>query len=245
MNDLAGRTVLITRAEEDAQKWAAQLAARGARAVVFPCIAGEAMRDENTAQELGAALDGADWLVLTSVRGVHGVAELVGARRAADVALAVVGEATAAAARRVLGRVDLVAPDGTSRSLGEALARTLRDELRTESARVVAAGAESAREDLEEALSPLGVRVQRVAVYRTVPAPPQEPREDIAALGIDTIFLASPSAVTGLLARAVVPDGVHIITIGPTTSEAARDAGLTVHGEAAGRGLEAMIEAMP
>ena len=51
--------------------------------------------------------------------------------------------------------------------------------------------------------------------------------------------------VTGLLARAVVPAAAHIITIGPSTSAAARDAGLTVHGEAAGRGLEAMIEAMP
>jgi len=111
--------------------------------------------------------------------------------------------------------------------------------------RVVAVGAESPRLDLEKALEPLGVQIVRVAVYRTIPAPVQEPREDLGALGVDTIFLASPSAVTGLLARARVPGDAHIITIGPSTSEAARDAGLDVAGEAAGRGLEAMIEAMP
>jgi uroporphyrinogen-III synthase len=41
-----------------------------------------------------------------------------------------------------------------------------------------------------------------------------------------------------------VPGAAHIITIGPSTSAAARDAGLAVHGEAAARSLEAMIEAM-
>jgi uroporphyrinogen-III synthase len=240
-----GRCILVTRGEEDSQRWVAELAARGLRAQAFPCIASETIRDSETAGQLGAALDEADWLVFTSVRGVHGVAEMVGARRVADVSVAVVGETTAAAARQAFGRVDLVAPDGTAASLGEALARVLRDSLRADSTRVVAAGAETSKRDLDDALAPLGVQVRRIAVYRTVPAPLQEPREDLGARGIDTIFLASPSAVAGLLARAAVPATARIITIGPSTSAAARDAGLAVHGEAAARSLEAMIEAMP
>ncbi|MGD8815756.1 MAG: uroporphyrinogen-III synthase [Acidobacteriota bacterium] len=239
-----GRCILVTRGEEDSQKWVAELAARGLRALAFPCIASETIRDAQTAEQLGAALDEADWLVLTSVRGVRGVAELVGARRAGKVSIAAVSETTAAAARQAFGHVDLTAPDGTAASLGEALAGVLRDSSRGAAFRVVAAGAETPRRDLEDALMPLGVQVQRIAVYRTVPAPLQEPREDLGARGIDTVFLASPSAVTGLLARAVVPGAAHIITIGPSTSAAARDAGLAVHGEAAARSLEAMIEAM-
>lgn len=245
MGDTRGRTVLVTRSADDAQKWAAELSARGARAVVFPCIASEPIRDPDTAAALDDALEGADWLVFTSVRGVHGAAELVGVRRAGSTNIAVVGDATESAARRTLGRVDLVASDSTARSLGVDLARRIRDSLRAESTRVVAAGAESPRPDLEEALEPLGVHVHRIAVYRTVPAPVQQPPEDLGALGVDTIFLASPSAVTGLLARASVPTAARIITIGPSTSEAARNAGLRVDGEAVGRGLEAMIEAMP
>ena len=245
MADVRGRTILVTRSSEDADPWAAELATRGARAIVFPCIACEPLRDPETAATLGSAVDEADWLALTSVRGAHGVAELVGARRVERVKIAVVGEATAEAARRALGHVDLIAPERTSRSLGARLAREIRDSLRPDSTLVVAAGAESARRDLEEALDPLGVQFQRVAVYRTVPAPVQQPREDLEALGVDTIFLASPSAVTGLMARATVPKDARIVTIGPSTSAAVRDAGLRVDGEAVGRGLEAMIEATP
>ena len=245
MGDVRGRTILVTRSAEDAQAWATELTGRDARAVVFPCIACEPIRDAETAAALDDVLEGADWLVLSSVRGVHGVAELVGARRAESTNIAVVGDATESAARHTLGRVDLVASDRTARSLGADLARWIRDSLRGDSTRLVAAGAERPRLDLEETLEPLGVYVHRIAVYRTVPAPVQQPPEDLGALGVDTIFLASPSAVTGLLARASVPAAARIITIGPSTSEAARDAGLRVDGEAVGRGLEAMIEATP
>ena len=245
MRSLSGRIILVTRSAEEAPVWAAELSGRGATTVVFPCITRRPIRDPDTAAMLATALESADWLVLTSVHGAHGVAELVGTRRVADARVAVVGEATARAARQVLGRVDLVAPNGTGLSLGEGLARRIRDTLGTHSTRVVAAGAENARLDLEEALAPLGVEVQRIPVYRTVPAAAQEPREDLVVLGVDTIFLASPSAVAGLLARAVVPDDARIITIGPSTSEAVRDAGLRVDGEAATRSLEGMIEAMP
>lgn len=245
MADVRGCTILVTRGSEDAPAWASELSARGARAVVFPCIACEPIRDTETAAALGAAIDAADWLVLSSVRGVHGVAELVGARRAGSTNIGVVGEATETAARDALGRVDLVASERTARSLGTDLARRIRDSLRAESTMVLTAGAETPRRDLEEVLEPMGVTVRRIAVYRTVPSPAQQPLEDLAALGVDTIFLASPSAVTGLLARARVPGAARIITIGPSTSEAARDAGLRVDAEAAGRGLEAMIEATP
>jgi uroporphyrinogen-III synthase len=260
--DLAGRTILVTRAAADAEAWAERLRARGARAVVLPCIHSETLPDGGTAAALRTALDGAGWLALTSARGVYAVAELVGLPAVAAVAVAAVGEATAAAARAALGRVDLVAPGGTGASLAAELARRIRAarhngpslqpaqaarslQAEPSAPRVVAAGAEGARRDLEEALAPFGITVQRFAVYRVVPASPREPREELAARGIDTILLASPSAVTGLLARAVVPAGARIITIGTTTSAAVRAAGLPVHGEAAGRSLEAMIEAIP
>ena len=248
MDNIDGLTVLLTRAREDAAAWAEGLAARGARAVVFPCIEPQPIRDEATAAALTAALRRADWLVLSSVRGVHGVAELSGSRSVADVSIATVGKATAATANRELGRVDLVAPGGTARDLAETLAHRLAEQSRRgagQSIRVVAAGAQSSRRDLEEVLEPLGVEVSRVAVYRTAVARGKGRRESIASMGIDAIFLASPSAVSGLLARARVPEGVGIITIGPSTTRAARKAGLRVDGEACRRDLEGMIEAIP
>ena len=87
--------------------------------------------------------------------------------------------------------------------------------------------------------------MSHIAVYRTLVAQAEEPRGDITNMDVDTIFLASPSAVAGLLARTHVPKNVQIITIGPSTTLAAHEAGLHVDGEAAGRDLEGMIEAIP
>jgi uroporphyrinogen-III synthase len=290
MGEAAGRTVLITRSAEDCEAWAADLSRRGARPLVFPCIGCEPIRDAGTARSLREGLRGADWLALTSARGAEAVAALAAELLPLRLPIAVVGDKTAAAARELLGRVDLVAAGGTARSLaGDLAARWRRDRsapLRGFSPRAPAApargqrdgdarlrlpapraptmplipggrqdgdaplrllvaGAERGRRDIEEELAATDAEVTCVAVYRTVPAPAQEPLEDLAALGVDTIFLASPSAVAGLLARARVPDGAAVITIGPTTSEAARARGLRVAGEAAGRGLQAMIEAIP
>ncbi len=248
MTDIDGLTVLLTRARDDADAWAEGLAARGARAVVFPCIEIQPIRDDATTDALITALDRADWLVLSSVRGVHGVAEIAGSASVTDVSVAAVGKATAAAAERELGRVDLVAPGGTGRDLAEALAHRIAQLPPGEeghSVRVVAAGAEKPRRDLEEVLEPPGFEVLRVAVYRTVIAQGEAQRKSIASMGIDAIFLASPSAVSGLLAQAHVPEHVDIITIGPSTTRAAREAGLRVDAEASRRDLEGMIEAIP
>jgi uroporphyrinogen-III synthase len=212
--------------------------------VIFPCIEGQSIRDEATASKLIATLGEAEWLVVSSVRGVHGVAALAGPRAVANISIAAVGKTTAAAAERALGHVDLVAEGGTVRTLAERLAECFTNEV-SRSVRVVTAGAEKPNRDLDEVLEPLGIEVAHIAVYRTLVARTEEPREDIANMNVDAIFLASPSAVVGLLARVHVPKNVQIITIGPSTTRAAQEAGLCVDGEATVRDLKGMIEAIP
>jgi len=239
---LLNRTVLVTRAEEDAPAWVAALEARGARVSVLPCIRCEPIRDAETASRLRAALETADWLVLTSRRGVEAAAEIAGGAVSEErpYRIAVVGPATESEAVRRFGRVDLTAAQGT----GASLAREL--ESRPEGGgrrRIVVAAADRARRHLEEALEPAGHEVVRVAVYRTVPAPPRTPRVDLDALGVDTILLASPSAVEGLLHQAAFSkERTAIISIGPSTTEAARAAGLEVTGEADRPTLEGLFE---
>ncbi len=194
----------------------------------------------------GARRHGARWLALTSRRGVEAVARLAPGGVPAGVAIAAVGPATAEAARALLGRCDLVAAEGT----GAALAEALRDALDSGAPgatppKVAIAAADRAERHLERALEPAGVTVARVAVYRTVPAPPETPRVALDALGVDTILLASPSAVAGLVHRAVVPGGAAVVTIGPSTTEAARAHGLLVRAEARRPGLEGILEVIP
>ena len=245
MGKIAGRTVLVTRSAADSVAWAEDLADRGACPVVFPCIGQESIRDPATAAALGEALATADSLALTSVRGVAGAEELIAAPLPTRICVATVGHKTAAAATSAFGRVDLVAPGATGRSLAESLQAHFATRASAPLRKVVAAGAEGSRRDLEEVLEPAGVEVVRIPVYRTIPAAAESPRQDLTALQVDTIFLASPSAVVGLVARADVPNDVRVITIGPSTTAAARQAGLHVDGEATGRGLDALIEALP
>ena len=81
-------------------------------------------------------------------------------------------------------------------------------------------------------------------MYRTRPAPEQRPRQALSALGADCVFLASPSAVTGFVHRVRLDTAPEVFTIGPSTTEAARAAGLEVAAEAPRPGLQGVLEAM-
>jgi len=240
---LAGRRILVTRAREDAERWAERLSGLGARPVVLPCIVSEPIVDEQTAQALRGAAADASWLVVTSARGAEAVARLLGGPLPAHVRVAAVGPATARAASELLGRVDLVAHAATSGALGGELA-ALERAAPASRRRVLVAGAAGGREDAETALAAAGIPARRIDVYRTTPAPPLRERRQLAREGIDDVLLASPSAVQGLVNTAVLPDRARVITIGPTTTAAAAAAGLHVAAEARQPNLEGMLEAM-
>lgn len=238
---LTGRRILVTRALEDARVWAEQLAARGADAVILPCIHAEIFEDALTREMLSSALRDAAWLCVSSPRGVEAVARF-GLPPAAALRIAAVGEATASAARTLLAREPFVASGGTSRALGAELASLLGAAV--SSTRIVVAAAAGGRSDAEIALAREGALVTRVNVYRTVPASRGDTLRDLTAEHIDDVLLASPSAVAGLLNQASVPANARIFAIGPTTSAAIVAAGLSVTGEAARPDFESLLEAM-
>jgi uroporphyrinogen-III synthase len=250
--ELAGRRILVTRAADDADHWAARLAAVGALPVTLPCLICEPITDDATVRRLRDAINEADWLLLTSARGAHAVARLLRGgpagrtptRVPTQLRIAAVGPATARAATRRLGRVDLVAGENTAKGLADELAATIRDAPPTRPVRVVIAAAAGGRDDAAAVLGAAGVAVLQVAVYRTVPAPAVRNKRDLAADGVEIVLLASPSAVTGLLRLVVLPTSARIITIGPTTSTAATAAGLVVAGEAKRPTFEGILEAI-
>jgi uroporphyrinogen-III synthase len=239
---LKGRRVLVTRSEEDSAEWAAELSACGAEPLILPCIHSERIDTPAVREAVGAALATADWLVLTSRRGVDAVAALTGAGVAKPVRcrVAAVGDTTAAAARALLGRCDFVG-EGTGARLAAGLVAAAHVGAGTSVAIAVAANAASA---LEQGLRSAGATCTRIDVYRTVPAPPLAAKHALSALGADNILLASPSAVCGLVNQVVLDVPVGIYTLGPSTTAAARAAGLTVTAEARAPSLEGLLEAM-
>jgi uroporphyrinogen-III synthase len=256
---LAGARVLITRSEDDSAEWAEELERRGARPVLLPCIRSEPIDTPELRAALSAAVAVADWLVLTSRRGVEACARLLatpaGPRRGASPAaphaatrvplpartrVATVGAATADAARTLLGRVDLLG-GGNAAALGAALTSDGRI---AAGARVVLALAANARDELEQRLASAGARCTRFDVYRTIPAPPAASKRALSSLGAERVVLASPSAASGFVHQVDLDVPVAIYTIGPSTTAAARALGLDVTAEAREPSLEGILEAM-
>jgi uroporphyrinogen-III synthase len=241
---VAGRRVLVTRAREDAQQWASELSSLGALPTVFPCVFHEFIDDAKTASRLREALAEAEWLVLASARGAAAIARMLRAPLPAHVRIAAVGPATERAARENIGPVALMPSENTAAGLGRALAERCTPELGAPACRVVMAGARGGRNEAEWALRDAGVSVTRVDVYCTTPIPRVIRKRDFVAEPVDDVLLASPSAVTGLMNGAIIPSDVRVITIGPTTSDAVRSAGLRVFAEARYPTFHGMLEVM-
>ena len=147
-----------------------------------------------------------DWVIVTSA---NGAAEL-GARHSGAVPrVAAVGDLTAAALEEKGIAVEFVPTLASQEGLLAELPRPV--------GRALFVGAEGARRLLADEL-PADFR----AVYRTVELRPVPPDGDL-------VLLASPSAAT---AWAKLGSTLPAITIGPQTTAAALDAGLTVVAEA-------------
>lgn len=242
MRDLGGLRVLVTRSPEGCRAWARDIEAARGRAVQLPCIRAEVLGTSAVRNALRTAVRRADWIAFSSPRGVRAAAAVLSGIPE-GVRVAAVGPATAVACEESLGRVDLIAPEGTASSMAAALLTRVGGPGTT--AGIVSVAAAGGRHDLEEALERAGVPVQRIEVYRTVWEPDAGAERRSLGGEVDVVLLASPSAVRGLLARADLDDTVHVITIGPSTSAAARESGLRVTAEASERSLNGMLEAIP
>jgi uroporphyrinogen-III synthase len=233
---LTGKRILLTRSAEDCLEWAEKLTQSGATAVALPCITTELIDTPELRTKLAAAVAETDWVVFTSRRGVEAFGTLYPGALG-SVRVAVVGATTGEVARERLGRVDLVGRGGAARLATTMLAEgVLHGE-----PRMLLALAENAEDLLDRALQG-PARCTRFDVYRTLPAPRLGAKRAISSLGADNVFFASPSAVTGFMNQVDLDVPVGIYTIGPSTSAAARAAGLAVTAEASQPSLMGLVE---
>jgi uroporphyrinogen III methyltransferase/synthase len=251
-SSLAGKRILVTRAEGQSDEAAALLRARGAEPVIVPAIAIGPPDDEGPAERAIAHLATYDWIAFTSVNGVDRTWELVvrsgkDAHAFGKARLAAVGPATAAA----LARHGLTAHVTAKELRGEGLAREMLSAMHG-AARVLLLRAQVARDALPDALRAAGSIVDIAAVYATrAPAdladtlPPM-----FAGPGrVDAVLFSSSSTVRHVC-DALGPDAVSLLarvtvaTIGPVTRETARSLGVRVDAEASPYTMPAAIEAL-
>ena len=232
---LAGRTIVVTRAREQAGGFAALLRGAGAEVLEAPAIAIVPPRSFAAVDRALGRIGDYRILILTSVNGVSRFFDRmrtagIGPRRLAGLDIVAIGPATAAALEKhglaVSGMPDDFRAEGLVELLG---GRDLRG------ARILLPRAAVARDLLVHALRRRGARVDVVTVYRAVAtsAGMVAVRAALRAGRIDLVTFASSSTATHFTARFRAADRrllrrVPAAVIGPITAATTRRLGFRI-----------------
>jgi uroporphyrinogen III methyltransferase/synthase len=262
---LHGHRVVVTRARAQASGLAATLRNLGAEVVELPAIRVEPLIQSDDVRRAVDRIGEYALICITSPNGAHLLFEaLVNAgldaralgsgtkngqvgkggtgaagkpQTRADTVIAAIGPGTARALAEHGIRPDVV----PERFVAEALVESLAD-LDIEDRRVLLARAAEARDVLPDALRERGAEVDVVSLYETVRESP-DPAAVEAAQAADYVTFTSSSTVRNLTEALGdrFPSRARVVSIGPVTSEAARDAGLEVDVEAEPHDIDGLV----
>jgi uroporphyrinogen III methyltransferase/synthase len=238
---LAGRTIVITRAREQADEFARQLEQYGAKVIACPTIEIQELDDYQRLDEAINHLYGYDWLILTSVNAAnyffkrftalgHDAASLD------ELKICVIGDATAERLGELHIHVDLVPHDFKAEAVFSVLERFIGGTEAFAGLNILLPRASVARDFLPKALEAAGARVDVVPVYRTA-LPQNLERGRVAAMlsgSADCIAFTSASTVKNLAQLFDTQDlgtalsRITIACLGDITAQTAADFGLKV-----------------
>lgn len=228
---LAGRTILVTRARQQAGQLSAELAKLGAETIEIPAIEIVPPASYETLDRALRNLANYQWLIATSANAVRVIRERaavlnVSAADFSHLKVAAVGATTSRALKEAGVVTSVIPKEYVTESLLEALA----DE--ANGTNVLIARAAVARDVIPEALERHGARVDVVEAYRTV-----IPEGSVARV-MDVFARAAPDAATFTSSSTVInfflllrsagferPAGMRAISIGPITSQTLREHG--------------------
>ncbi len=231
-----------------------------------PSIQIHPLQDFSRLDEALQKLNRYDWICFTSVNGVSAFVQRVKSlgldgRALSGVKIAAIGTATAAALEENFLRADLLPDSFTGKTLAEAMIARGGD---LTGQRVLLARADIGRDELPEVLKEAGAIVDDVAVYRTV-RPQKLPDEVLEKLNggrVDWITFTSSSTVENFLALLAEQSAMagdlprkkngakHLLakaklaSIGPTTSQTLRGAGLQETVQAEAYTVQGLIDAI-
>jgi uroporphyrinogen III methyltransferase / synthase len=242
---LHGERVVVTRARAQASELARRLDALGAEPIELPAIRIEPRLDSDEVRRAIESLHAYALVCLTSPNGVDLLFEAMAAqgrdaRALANASVAVIGAGTEAA----LAAHGVIADIVPERFVAEELVEAL-DQLELQGKPVLIARAAEARELLPDALRKRGAEVDVVTLYETVAEEP-DPEALERARGADFVTFTSSSTVRNFVEAAGndIPGEARIVSIGPVTSQAIRDAGLTVDVEAERHDIDGLVGAL-
>jgi uroporphyrinogen III methyltransferase / synthase len=233
---LRGTKILVTRPREQASRFAALLREYGAEPIEAPTIQIVPPSSWEPLDRAIAAIRSYDWLVFTSVNGVHAFFRRFGQQQGqlADLhglKVCAIGPETAKYLRERGLHVEVVPTEYRAEAVVEALA-----DVPLQGQRILIPRAAVARDVLPRALTARGAGVDVVEAYRTVlptAALAPEVRRLLEQRAIAVVTFTSSSTVTNfavLVGEADLPHlfrEVVIACIGPITAETVSSYGLT------------------
>lgn len=249
---LLGKNILVTRAREQASDLVAKLASLGANCIELPSIRIVPPADYGPMDKAIENLDPYEWLIFTSVNGVKYFFDRLfekglDVRALHKMHTACIGPATA---EKLLGygiKCDVLPKSYYAESVVEAF-----QNLDMKGKKVLLPRALEARTILPDSLREMGAQVDEVPAYRTLAVEGQEAfllplLEDGS---VDLVTFTSSSTVKNF--KALIPDErFHELTaplsfasIGPITSETARNLGFSINLEAEEFTIPGLVEAI-
>lgn len=226
MKSLAGRTVVITRAADQANETSRLVASFDGIPLVVPLI--EIVDEPSGMDELAELqLDEIDWIVVTSPNGARRVAPVVPAESRTP-RIAAIGGATAA----ILPRCDLVADTQSADGLLEIFPPG--------PGRIVVVQALDAEPTLVNGLVEIGWNAYAIKAFRARAVQPSDDQQR-AALAADAVLFASGSAARAWVEVFGLNSPPVVIAIGGQTAEAVGRAGLKVSATSADHSVYGML----
>jgi uroporphyrinogen III methyltransferase/synthase len=243
---LFGKRIVVTRAREQADALGSLLNALGAGVISLPTIELRPPADSAPLDRAIAQLDAYDWLVFTSANGVRFFLDRLDAGendlRKLRAKICAIGPATRAAVEALHLKVDLMGKEYVAESLLEAFAAH-----QLEGKRVLLPRAAVARDLVPAELVRRGARVDVVEAYRTLP--PEHLAEqvrEVLAHSPDCLTFTSSSTLRNLV-QATGADalrGISVASIGPITTQTARELGVEVAAQAKVFTVEGLVAAV-
>lgn len=263
MSKMAGRRILVTRAEHQAGRLSRELASHGAETVEIPAIRILPAADFAPLDDAIRHLSTYGWMLVTSANTVNAllarIEELGIAAPGSQTwrtmfgpmpKIAAVGPATAKAVRRMGWSVDLI----PEKYVAESLLQTVGGKLQGQ--RVLLARSARARDVIPDSLRAQGIEVDVIDAYRTeIPAESiSQVRELFAGSAqkpsLDAATFTSSSTVENFLAllreagQPAPPENLPAISIGPVTSKTLRAAGWEPAAEAEDHNVDGLVRAV-
>ena len=233
---LFGKTVLITRPEDQARDFIKALSELGARCLLYPAIKIIPPASWEALDKAIEELSEYNWILFTSVNGVRYFFERLNAakkdaRQLKGIKVGVIGPKTSEALMDKGIRPDIMPEKYLAEGIIEELKRFY-----LKGKKVLLPRPVNARDYLPKKLSDLGAVIQEVEAYKTVkPEYSEDNINDLVRGGrIDVITFTSPSAVSNFIdlfeGKPIYNkiSEAKIACIGPITAQKAIDKGLTV-----------------